>query len=134
MKEEIRVTITMEVDAGDFDKEVFTDKVLDAMSSMVEGSVMNVDVAEEAEIYETNTMDKFNVGDVVVWEGTNPCIGIIESGYRGLRHGECYVLKKENRGGFGNADYTSCAASLLRLATEKEIKLLGDKDILLLKN
>jgi len=64
-------------------------------------------------------------GQVVVWRGYNPAI---------LRIPEDFVLnsfRQNSRTSISfNSIYNSCHYSNIRLATEKEIELLGDKEFI----
>jgi len=60
----------------------------------------------------------YEIGDVVVWRGQDPCIGVVKGRIR-----ENHKLSN---------DYNSLHYSNLRLATVKEKIILGEKNILLI--
>ena len=62
---------------------------------------------------------KYNIGDVVKWSGQQPCIGRII--------GECTEFEDSYK--INNDTHNSLHFINLRLATQDEIELLGNKEI-----
>ncbi len=72
----------------------------------------------------------YNVGDIVVWRGNTPAIGRVKKlipGNEKVRNDPKYFFHF-------NETHQELHPAHLRYATDGEIKLLGDSDVLLLDN